>query len=87
LLSAGVTGADGREADALCILELCVMGIWLLELIGFGWSLEHPTVIEQTISSAANTSTPMFFPQATESRVESMLRITLVRVTVSPPAV
>src|SRR5271165_6143751 len=74
-------------------LSGCVTGIWLLELTGFGFSLEQPTAREQAISTAAKTSALMWpqvvvatflasLPQATESRVPAMLRIALMRVMV-----
>ena len=67
-------------------------GVGLLELTGFGLSLEQPTVTEQTISTAAKISAPVFLlqvvtglPQARE-RVSAMVRITLIRVIGLPPA-
>src|ERR1700685_3157065 len=66
-------------------------GIGLLELTGFGLSLEQPTVTEQTISTAAKMSALVFLPQvlalrvlepqATDS-VFAMVRSALVRVIV-----
>ncbi|HLW86260.1 MAG TPA: hypothetical protein VKR60_13665 [Candidatus Sulfotelmatobacter sp.] len=52
----------------LVVLEIgfWVAGIWLFELAGFGFSLEQPTVSEQTIKSAANKSAPVFFPHVTQ---------------------
>src|SRR5579864_532149 len=62
-------------ADAI---GLCVTGIWLVEVAGLGFSLEHPTASEQTIRSAAKSSAPPVFskflvPHATESRVDAIL--------------
>jgi hypothetical protein len=66
--------------------------------MGLGWSVEHPTVSEQAIRSAAKTSVLVvglrfFFsakfglakfvlPQATEFRVDGVLRNRLMRVMV-----
>ena len=57
-------------------------GIWLLELTGFGLSLEQPTVTEQTIRTAAKTRALVFLPQVMKLRVSAMLRIALMRVMV-----
>src|SRR6266568_8335575 len=73
--TAGV-GMDGTG------LGVCVTGIWLLELTGFGLSLEQPTVTEQMIKTAANTRAPVCLPQDTELRVSAMLRSVLIRVMV-----
>src|SRR5271169_4935397 len=75
------------------VLSGCVTGIWLLELTGFGFSLEQPTATEQAISTAAKTSALMWpqvavatflasLPQATESRIPAMLRSALMWVMV-----
>jgi hypothetical protein len=62
-----------------CVTACCVTGIGLLELTGFGLSLEQPTVTEQTISTAAKTSALVFLPQVME-RVSAMVRNALMRV-------
>jgi hypothetical protein len=54
--------------------------------MGFGLSLEQPTVTEQTISTAAKISAPVFLPQAMELRFSAVLRIALMRVIGLPPA-
>jgi hypothetical protein len=66
--------------------------IGLLELTGFGLSLEQPTVTEQTMSTAAKIKVLVFLPQivsclpqATEL-VSAMLRTALMRVIGLPPA-
>jgi hypothetical protein len=56
-------------------------GIWLLELTGFGLSLEQPTVTEQTISTAAKINALVFLLQVME-RVSAKLRNALMRVMV-----
>ena len=61
-------------------------GTGLLEPMGFGLSLEQPTVTEQTMSTAAKISAPVFLPQATELRFSAVLRIALMRVIWLPPA-
>jgi hypothetical protein len=69
-----------------------VTGVGLLELTGFGLSLEQPTVTEQTISTAAKISAPVFLPQVAtglpqaRERVSAMVRIALIRVIGLPPA-
>src|SRR5580692_61693 len=69
-----------------------VTGIGLLELTGFGVSLEQPTVTEQTISTAAKISAPVLLPQVVtglpqaRERVSALVRITLIRVIGLPPA-
>ena len=55
-------------------------GIWVLELTGFGLSLEQPTVTEQMIRTAAKTAMLPCLPQVTELRVSAMLRRALMRV-------
>jgi hypothetical protein len=53
-----------------------------VELAGFGLSLEQPTVMEQTINSAAKISALVFFPHAKDSRVPANFLIELKRVMV-----
>src|ERR1700686_64166 len=64
-----------------CVTACCVTGIWLVELTGFGLSLEQPTVTEQTISTAAKISALVFLPQVME-QVSAKLRNALMRVMV-----
>src|ERR1039457_3334363 len=73
----------------------CVTGIWLLELTGFGLSLEQPTVTEQTIRTAAKISalvflSEVFVPQVClpqdKELVSAVLRNALMRVMWLPPA-
>jgi hypothetical protein len=71
--------------DATGEMGFCVTAVWLVELAGFGLSLEQPTVMEHTISSAAKRSALTFFPQA-KLGVPANLLIALMRVMVSPPA-
>jgi len=63
-------------------VAFCVTGGWLVEVAGFGLSLEHPTANEQTIKSAAKSSalvvfSRFFLPHATESRVDAILLVEL----------
>ena len=44
-------------------LRLCCTGTGVLMVMGLGLSLEHPTAMEQTIRTAANTSALAFLPQ------------------------
>ena len=53
----------------------------MLDLTGFGLSLEQPTVTEQMISIAPKMSALVFVPQATE-RFSAVVRIALMRVIV-----
>ena len=71
--------------DATGEIGFGVTAIWLVELAGFGLSVEQPTVMEHTISSAAKRIALMFFPQA-KLGVPANLLIALMRVMVSPPA-
>jgi hypothetical protein len=48
--------------------------------MGFGLSLEQPTVTEQMIRTAVKTAMLPCLPQVTELRVSAMLRRALMRV-------
>src|ERR1700758_2750679 len=58
----------------------CVTGIWLLELTGFGFSLEHPTVTETMISTVAKTKVLAFLSQARKrfSALRTLMRVMVV---------